>query len=1343
METSKLRKFASHARKALIEQVGTRMKSVLAEGSLARRENAKAVADLEAKIKDIGRERTVEMVAYTWFNRFCALRYMDVNRYTKIGIVSPAEGQFQPELLAEAKMGHVDEDLVPAATREKVMRLLDETDPSDDPQGEAYRLLLVAVCNHYHGLMPFMFEKIADFTELLLPDDLLSGNSILAAARECLVASGQWSETENPKSKIENPKSLDVEVIGWLYQFYIADKKDDVFVALKKGKKITPENIPAATQLFTPHWIVRYLVENSLGRLWMLNFPQSKLRERMDYYIEPEEVDSEQWSVNSGERDGCSELSRVDRLAEVDGRGRADLSGDKEVPERGNLRTNESDSASGGIDPVQHRGGTSSQEHRGVQELSLDSSGIQSGSRDSVNDRSSSGVRDSGRSSSDSQPSRGSIKDDGISPRKTEGLSGQWTVSSGQKETDHSSLTTDHLRISSPEEIRICDPACGSGHMLTYAFDLLYAIYEEQGYNPTEIPRLILTHNLYGIEIDARAGALAAFALTMKAREKDRRFFSRPPITESISTTIENPKSKIQNPNVCVLENISVDPQELNDYMDRVGRDLFSGGLQGVVNQWEEADNFGSLIRPLVTDVSEVLELLRERQMGEDLFLAGVHHKVLKALRQADYLSPKYHVVVANPPYMGSKGMNPSVKAFVGKHYKDSKSDLFAAFIALNLDLVVENGFVGMITMQSWMFLSSFEDLRARVCGRFSISGMAHLGARAFDTIGGEVVSTTAFVVERARRPTRPGVFHRLVEGESEHAKRSSLLALIGGKATEGVFTASTKDFLEIPGAPIAYWISPELRSIFKTQQTSGDIASGKFGMSTSDTSIIHYWFEVSFEKILFNAFNPSAFDSATPFAPYDKGGTFRRWYGNRNHIINWKNDGAAVRGNKRAAVRNSDMFCKPHVSWTLVASGAFSVREFEAGFLLDTASNAIYLDNDEQRRHHLAALNSSVVKEVMPVLNPTMNFSCGVVDRVPIADSVNAASLASECVRLSKADWDSMERSWDFTSSPLLLPEHNLELAAQCIRQTQIRDVETLHELEREINKSFSSAYGLEDIVQTFVDIKDVSLTCNPAYRYDDKKSDSELEALLLSDTMREFISYAVGCMLGRYSLDKSGLILANQGETAGDYRQQIPEPTFAPDEDNVIPMLDGDWFTDDITERFKEFLKVTFGTEHYEENLTFLENALYPENSAGKKRKTIRDYFLKEFYDHHIKLYKKRPIYWLFSSPKGTFNALIYMHRYRPDTVSTVLQYLRDFRDKLAHRRDHLQAVADSGSASQSDKTKALKEVATLKKQLKELEDYETETLFPLAQKKIDNGVKHNYPLFGNALKKVTGLS
>ncbi|MGY0610645.1 BREX-1 system adenine-specific DNA-methyltransferase PglX [Luteimonas sp. A501] len=593
MDTTKLKKFAQHARRLLLEQIRTKLTFVLEPSSAARRENAKAVADLEKKIKEAGLDQVVDKVAYTWFNRFCALRFMDVNGYTRIRVVSPAdEGQFQPEILAEAKMGHIDEDRVPEPARRQITALLSGAATSHDPQQEAYRLLVVAECNRFHQAMPYLFERIADYTELLMPDDLLSGNSVLAYTREAMTPDA----------------CKDVEVIGWLYQFYISEKKDEVFDGLKKNRKITPENIPAATQLFTPHWIVRYLVDNSIGRLWMLNHPESKLVGQMAYYIKPEQ------------------------------------------PE------------------------------------------------------------------------------------------------------------TDYLKIARPEDIRICDPACGSGHMLTYAFDLLYAIYEEVGTDANEIPEKIFTHNLYGIELDDRAGELAAFALTMKARAKQRRFFS-----------------KAIEPNICVLEKISFRPEELHEYMAVVGRDLFTLDLRETLQQFEEADNFGSLIQPALRNVQEVLPLLEAKDMGSNLFLANTHAKVLKVLRMADYLSTKYQVVVANPPYMGGKGMNGRLGAWAKQNYPSSKSDLFAMFIERNLELALPAGAVAMITMQSWMFLSSFEALRNRILGRHTIVSMAHLGARAFDSISGEVVSTTAFVLENQHRPEYRGAYVRLVDGNSEAEKAAML----------------------------------------------------------------------------------------------------------------------------------------------------------------------------------------------------------------------------------------------------------------------------------------------------------------------------------------------------------------------------------------------------------------------------------------------------------------------------------------------------------------------------------------------------------------------------------------
>jgi len=571
METTKLKRFAQYTRTILIDTVTTKLNFVLAQDSSARREYPKAVEKLEKEINRTSKEQVIEKVAYIWFNRFIALRFMDVNRYTKLNIVSPEPGQFQPSILLDAKMGHIDDSLVSTTIKEKVLALLENKIPSPDSQGEAYKLLVVSACNYYSYAMPFLFERIEDYTELLMPDDLLSANSILSYIREVMTPD----------------VCKDVEVIGWLYQFYISEKKDKVFEGIKKNKKVTPQNIPAATQLFTPHWIVQYMVENSLGKLWKLNNPDSKLK--MDYYIESETIED------------------------------------------------------------------------------------------------------------------------------------------------------DYLKITNPTELKICDPACGSGHILVYAFDLLFEIYKESGYTDDDtIVENILKHNLYGIEIDERASELAAFALAMKAASKTgskRRFFRKP---------IEV--------NICKLENIKFDNEEIHKYMNVVGRNLFTTDLQTTLNQFEEADNFGSLIQPALQDVTSIFKILQEnKKLNQDMFLASTHEKVLKVLKQTDYLTQKYHIVVANPPYMGSKGMNKELSDFLKKSYPDSKSDLFAAFIERGLEFIKENGYMAMITMQSWMFLSSYEKLRVKIIQNHKIDSLVHLGARAFDEIGGEVVQSVTFVLQKGK----------------------------------------------------------------------------------------------------------------------------------------------------------------------------------------------------------------------------------------------------------------------------------------------------------------------------------------------------------------------------------------------------------------------------------------------------------------------------------------------------------------------------------------------------------------------------------------------------------------
>ena len=1170
METKKLENFARYARRYLVEQVSTKLERVLAVDSDASREQPEAVKDLNNAIKEHGKEQVVERVSYTWFNRFCAFRYMDVNRYTRIGVVSPASGRFQPEILADAKMGHIDEQVVTGYTRQHIIALLNGKAPSHDSQGEAYRLLLVGACNYWHRFMPFLFERIGDYTELLMPDDLLSGNSILAYTREAMTTNA----------------CRDVEVVGWLYQFYNAEKKEEIFAGLKKNIKISPENIPAATQLFTPHWIVRYLVENSLGRLWLLNRPGSRLIERMDYYIEPEQVE------------------------------------------------------------------------------------------------------------------------------------------------------TDFIRITTPEEIKICDPACGSGHILVYAFDLLYAIYEEEGYDPAGIAEKILINNLYGIEIDERAGALAAFALTMKALARQRHLFDKP-----------------VQPNICVFQNIKISENELQDHMDLIGHDLFPSSLRETLQQFEDSNHFGSLIRPKFTGARRLLQKLSDIDIPDDIYLSKTHELLSQALRQAEFLSSRYHVVIANPPYMGSKGMNGELKNWLKDHYVDVKSDLFSAFILRNTELTLPKGQLGFMSPFVWMFISSYEKLRSILINQKTISSLVQLEYSGFD---GATVPICTFTLENAHHPDFKGGFVRLSDFRGSENQAPKTLEAINNPNCGWFYRAAATDFQKIPGSPIAYWASSNQRLAFEKFPRLDSWCSVKQGLITANNDLfLRIWHEVSIKKVGFNYKDLNlTTDGTHKWFPYNKGGSFRRWFGNAEFLVNWENNGKDVRnyvdetGYILSRVQNENYYLKKGVTWTRISSSNFGVRLMPGGYLFDVAGSSAF-PNLTSPEKLTTFLGSCVTQALLKLINPTLAFQVGDIGSIPV-DPQDLASvpdhIPANLIALSKADWNAYETAWDFTTLPLLSPEHRQTTLAETYNQLRAswQDMTNeMQQLEQENNRIFIDAYELQDELTPEVPLNEITLTCNPHYRYGGDKSQEELETLLLADTMREYISYAVGCMFGRFALAEPGLILANQGDGMEEYLSRVPGPAYAPDADNVIPFVDGDWFVDDVVARFREFLRLTFGDEHYESNLRFIEEAL---GKNGNPR-DVRDYFLKDFYRDHVKRYKKHPIYWLFSSPGGSFNALVYMHRYRPDTVGVVLNdYLREFRAKLDSRKHNLEAVDINAHATQRDKTKALKETEKLNRIIVELEEYEREVLYPLAIKQVeldlDDGIKVNYARFGSALKKIPGL-
>jgi type II restriction/modification system DNA methylase subunit YeeA len=1162
MNTSKLKKFAQSTRRKLIGLVSARLDYVLGADSAELRGLEKPLAEVRQLMDQLGREELLEKVAYTWFNRFMALRFMDVNDYHtfRLRVLSPVEGHSQPEILEQAKAGNVDDEL-------KLDRGALEHELSAGEDNKALRRLIVAVCNRYFDVMPFMFEKVSDYTELLMPEDLLSESSVVAETVEAMGAED----------------CTDVEVIGWLYQFYISEKKDEVFAALKKNVKITPQNIPAATQLFTPNWIVRYMVENSLGRLWLLNRPNSGLKEHMKYFVETE-------------------------------------------PEK------------------------------------------------------------------------------------------------------------EFLKVESVEEIKLCDPACGSGHILVYAFELLTKIYEEEGYDSGDIPRLILEKNLYGIDIDDRAAALASFALVMKGRGYYRRFFRKGVQPNVISMQ-----------NVVFEESDGINLGEFDAYLKSFAGKVNVAEVTALKESFAHAKNFGSLIKP---EIAEFDKLWATHDIGEEKYRLGHRHmqgyeKVVQILQQCNYLLPKYHCVVANPPYMGGKGMNGPLGEFVKKKHKETKGDLFACFMARCIDGALKTGYMSMINQHSWMFLSSFEEYRTSIIETKHISSMLHLGPRVFAELAGEVVQSTAFVIQNADSNSK-GTYYRLVDEKSGEAKREVLESSAEGK----VYRVNQKEFTKIAGAPVAYWVSDKIFSLFENANLLSSLSNAKSGQNTGDNNrFIRAWSEIDYSSINFTCNELEDTETSLfKWYPYNKGGAFRKWYGNRDYVINWSGNGqeikdyAVKRNNGKhwsRYIQNLDFMLKEGLTWTFISSSKFGIRYTPPGALFDYAGCSLFPNNNNQLHYILGLLTANTAIYFLRLSNPTLNFQPGNIGTIPLPlniekNSQEIANICKNCIDIARLEWDSRETSFGFSRSMLL--STNSVTIKESLNITEDKILTGFKELlnkEKLLNELVIDAYGLEQEVDTLITEEDITFFDNELSR--------DRSHLNIESVIQQFLSYSVGCMLGRYSLDKPGLILVNQGETLQDYLTQIPNPTFMPDEDNIIPIVDGDYFEDDIVARFKQFLKVSFGEEHYEENLKFIEDAI---------GKDIRKYFLKDFYKDHIKRYKKRPIYWLFSSPKGSFSALIYMHRYQPDTVSRIVSnYLQEYIHKLNGRIRTLENDLVSADTSASAKTKATKEIDKIKKILKELQDYERDIMIPLAQQKIeidlDDGVKQNYPKFGKALAKVTGLS
>ena len=891
-----------------------------------------------------------------------------------------------------------------------------------------------------------------------------------------------------------------------------------------------------------------------------------------------------------------------------------------------------------------------------------------------------------------------------------------------QPSKDDSAGNEDILNIQAPEDLTVCDPACGSGHMLTYAFDLLHEIYEEEGYTPSDIPGLILKHNLYGMEIDERAASLAAFALTMKARSRSRRFFR-----------------KQVEPNIQRIAPIAFTEGEVAEL-----NDLYQVNLDSAVwNTYAKADVYGSLIQPSQELADLAASMLEDEDSVSTLFDPLLRGRAEEVFTQTKYLACKYAAVVANPPYMGAKNMSGELKQFVQDRYEDGKADLFAAFIMRNRQFLRHSAMLGMIKMQSWMFLSSFEDLRRNLLASSSMETMTHLGTGAFDSIGGEVVSTTAFTL-RNSPSSEKGIYIRLVDVSGDSNQADACAEAINSDV-DYCFKVGQHEFAQIPGSPIVYWLSKSMLDSFAKNKALKEIAAPRQGLATADNNrFLRDWHEIDYANFCVNAASmQTALSSGCKWFPTQKGGNFRRWYGNHEFVVNWANNGSEIRnftdstGKLKSRPQNLDCFFLSGITWTAITTGDISLRYSPSGFI-SNAKGPEFFPDESIRNILLGICNSSSAQALLTMLAPTLDYSQGPVGSLPIPDfsSLNTKKMVSELIHAAQADWNSYETSWGFQRLALLDSNQGAQvgdsLEDAVFRLREYWDCMSEEQRQREIrnNELVADAYGVRDDVSCDVPLERVSLKRNVAFAYS-KDTPEMRNKKFAQDVVKELISYAVGCMFGRYSLDKLGLILASQGETLDDYHARIPNPSFEPDEDNVIPVTETDCFEDDIVTRFRRFLEVAFGKENLAANIAYIEQVL---------GKSIRKYFVNDFYNDHVKMYSSRPIYWQYSSQtnnKGAFKALVYLHRYTPKTTSTVLNYLRDYINKIADIADGLE---------HSDRAADQKEAIKLRKAILECKDYEDQTLYPLATRNLemdlDDGVLVNYLRMGKALRAVPSI-
>lgn len=1144
--------------------IGLKEPSAITGDAITQRKNLVAVIQENAKESTYPEafSHIMEETAYTWFNRLIAIRFMEVNDYLSARVLSSKTPEkIEPDLVTSP----FDSDLTFSEDESRQIVDWKMNNQTDD----LFRMLFLKECNALNEPLPMLFEKIADYTELLLTLSISDRDGVV------------WHLVHDiPEDDFRDQ----VQIIGWLYQYYNTEPKDKVF-ARKSSEKIKKEDIPAATQLFTPDWIVRYMVENSLGRLWIEGHPNEALKEQWKYYLdEAEQEESVQKQLN-------------------------------------------------------------------------------------------------------------------------------------QIYAEHSKLNLEGLTC--------LDPCCGSGHILAYMFDVLMQIYLSRGYRDRDAAISIVEHNLYGLDIDERAAQLAYFAVMMKARQYDQRFLSR----------------GIQ-PHVYAIE----ESNGLSTWKAFSGSDFgqltldqtYIAQADELIDLFHDAKEYGSILKVEPTDYDNLQDYLEEiRQKGSENILfaawsAEMADKMPKLIRQAKLLSRKYDVVVTNPPYMGSSGMNAKLSKYVKDNYPDSKSDLFAVFIEQCGAMIKPNGYQAMITQHAWMFLSSYEKLREKILQKMIVN-MAHLGPRAFEEIGGEVVQTTSFVLRNEFSNGYQGEYCRLIEPTTQKGKEDMFLS------AQNRYVSKQENFAKIPGSPVAYWVNKKVFCNFDGPKLE-NYGISRAGLSTGDNDkFFRLWYEVAFNNIALSCSNNEEYlMSDRKFVPCNKGGNYRKWYGNLEYILDWSNPETF----HRPRTTYMDLYYKPALTWSVITSNIFNSRYYPQGLLFDHASASFFAKKEDTSFSIEGYLNSIVAQKILTILNPTINTGSDVIMKLPYKTSESnkkqCTNLVKENISISKSDWDSFETSWDFQTHPLLalpaldmaglitakqltLAERYEHFKAVCEDRFDI-----LQENEEELNRIFIDIYGVKDELTPDVAPKDVTV-----HQIFDSKDDvpDDLQGsnyvLTQEDVMKSLLSYAVGCLFGRYSLDTPGLAYAG-GEWDADKYQ-----TFIPDNDNVVPITDEEYFDDDLSSFICAWLKKAFGRENFEANLEFLTDALGTRGTTSREK--LRNYFLKNFYKDHCKTYQKRPIYWLFDSGKENgFKALVYLHRYDENTIGRVrADYLHRMERIYSNEVNRMQDVIDH-SHSAHEVSVAEKRLEKMKKQIKECQDYDAK-LGHLALDQIhldlDDGVKINY--------------